>query len=152
VADVPLLLHFIGALADYEKLRHRVQATPELLEMHLFGASPRAEAIIAELDGVPRGFALFFHNFSTFQARPGLYLEDLYVEPQARSRGLGRLLLSHLAKVAFERRCARMEWMVLDWNTPALDFYRSVGAVPQDGWTTQRLEGEALQRLARSAS
>ncbi len=151
-ADVPLLIHFIGALAEYEKLRHQVRATPELLITHLFAESPKAEAVIAELNGEPAGFALFFHNFSTFEARPGLYLEDLYVEPKARGHGLGRALLRHLAQLALERNCARFEWAVLDWNSPAIDFYRSVGAIPMQEWTTQRLEGEALRRLAQDAS
>lgn len=147
-ADVEIILGFICALADYERLRHEVRADRALLEAHLFGDRPRAEVLIGELDGKPAGFALFFHNFSTFEARPGIYLEDLFVDEAARGAGLGKALLTRLAALAVERGCARLEWAVLDWNSPAIDFYRSIGARPLDDWTIQRLDGEALLRLA----
>lgn len=146
--DVSLIYRFICELADYERLRHEVRADEETLARHLFGATPRAETLIGEIDGVPRGFALFFHNFSTFEGRPGIYLEDLYVEPAARGSGLGRALLSRLARVAIERDCARLEWSVLDWNAPAIAFYQSIGARPMDEWTVQRVDGDALTALA----
>lgn len=149
VAGDEILLHgFICALADYEKLRHEVRATPGMLAARLFGPRPYAEAIIAERDGTPIGFALFFHNFSTFEGRPGLYLEDLFVVPDARGSGAGRMLLQHLAALAIERDCARLEWWVLDWNEPAIRFYGRLGARPMDEWTVQRVDGDALRRLA----
>ena len=151
VADVPLILRFIKGLADYERLPHEVVATEELLHETLFGPQPGAEVRLAELGGEPVGFALFFHNFSTFLGRPGLYLEDLFVLPEARGRGVGRALLVHLAAVARERGCGRFEWSVLDWNEPAIGFYRSLGAQPMDDWTVYRVAGPALDRLAGEA-
>ena len=148
IADVALILSFIRDLAEYERLAHEVVATEELLRETLFGERPGAEVVIAELDGVPVGFALFFHNFSTFLGRPGLYLEDLFVRPAARGHGVGRALLARLAAIAVERGCGRFEWAVLDWNEPAIGFYRNLGAVPLDDWTVQRVTGEALHRLA----
>lgn len=147
-ADVPLLLAFIKELADYERLAHEVVATEEVLRETLFGAPPAGEAVIASLDGEPVGCALFFHNLSTFLGRRGLYLEDLYVRPAARGRGVGRALLAYLARLAQERGCGRFEWAVLDWNEPAINFYRSLGAVPMEEWTIFRVTGEALDRLA----
>jgi GNAT superfamily N-acetyltransferase len=150
--DVALIHTLILALADYERLRHAVRADPDLIERHLFGPHPMAEVLIAEDGGGAVGFALFFHNFSTFEGRPGLYLEDLYVRPEARGRGAGRALLSRLARIAFDRGCARIEWAVLDWNEPALAFYRSIGARPMEEWTVQRLEGAALAKLAEGTT
>lgn len=149
--DVPLILRFIRELADYERLLHEVVATDDRLRETLFGARPAAEVVIAEGDGEPLGFALFFHSYSTFLAQPGLYLEDLYVRPEARGRGVGRALLAHLARLARERGCGRLEWWVLDWNEAALRFYRSLGARPMDEWTVQRLTGADLARLADEA-
>lgn len=152
VDDVPIILRFIRELADYEKLAHEVQATEALLHDALFGAGAVAHAVIARTaDGVPAGFALYFFNFSTFVGRPGLYLEDLYVGPAFRSQGLGRQLLAHLARIAVQRNCGRMEWAVLNWNAPAIAVYRAIGAVPMDEWTVQRLTGEALATLAARA-
>ncbi|PJJ97494.1 GNAT family N-acetyltransferase [Lysobacteraceae bacterium NML91-0213] len=148
VDDVALLLAFIRELGDYERLAHEVVVDAAVLADSLFGVRPAAEAVIAEVDGAPAGFALFFHNFSTFHGRRGLYLEDLYVRPAYRARGIGRQLMRHLARTAVERGCARFEWSVLDWNTDAIAFYRELGAVGLDGWTVQRVDGEALQRLA----
>jgi GNAT superfamily N-acetyltransferase len=148
--DADLLLRFVHELAVYERAPDAVEATPALIADALFGARPAAEAVIAELDGVPVGFALWFHNFSTWKGKRGLYLEDLYVSPAARGQGVGKALLIHLARIAVERGCARFEWWVLDWNQPAIDFYRAMGAVAMDEWTVQRLEGEALARLAAS--
>lgn len=151
-ADVPLILALIGELAEYEDLAHEVQATDVRLHDALFGASPVAHAVVARAgDGRPAGFALYFFNFSTFLAKPGLYLEDLYVRPEFRSRGLGRRLLAHLAAIAVSRNCGRMEWSVLNWNETALRVYRAIGAQPMDEWTVQRLTGEALTRLAAQA-
>ncbi|MFO0595409.1 MAG: GNAT family N-acetyltransferase [Myxococcaceae bacterium] len=147
-ADVGHIFRFICELADYEKLRHEVRTSEAALEAQLFGARPAAEVLMGELDGVPRGFALFFHNFSTFEGKPGLYLEDLYVEPASRGSGLGKALLVALSRLAVDRGCARFEWSVLDWNEPALAFYRSIGARPMNEWTVQRLDGDALQKLA----
>ena len=147
-ADVERIRSFILALADYERLAHEARPDAALLEQHLFGPHPKAEVLIAEIDGEPVGFALFFHNFSTFESRPGLYLEDLFVMPQARGRGVGKALIVRLAQLAVERDCARFEWWVLDWNQPALDFYRSLGARPMDAWTVQRVDGAALLALA----
>jgi GNAT superfamily N-acetyltransferase len=146
--DVPLVLRFIRELAEYEKLGHEVVATEERLRETLFGARAYAEVVIAEVEGEPAGFALFFHNYSTFLAQPGIYLEDLYVRPEARGRGVGRRLLAHLARLARERGCGRLEWWVLDWNEPAIGFYRSLGAQAMDEWTVFRVAGEALDRLA----
>ncbi|HEU0301413.1 MAG TPA: GNAT family N-acetyltransferase [Longimicrobium sp.] len=150
-ADVPLILRFIRELAEYERLVHEVVATEERLRATLFGARPAAEVVIAEDGGEPLGFALFFHNYSTFLAQPGIYLEDLYVRPEARGRGIGRALLAHLARLARERGCGRLEWWVLDWNESAIRFYRSLGAQPMDDWTVFRLTGDPLARLADEA-
>lgn len=147
-ADVPLILRFIRALADYERLAGEVVATEEGLQATLFGARPVAEVLIAEWRGTPAGFALFFHTYSTFLGRPGLYLEDLFVEPVQRGRGIGRTLLVHLARLALERGCGRLEWSVLDWNEPAIRFYRHLGAQPMNDWTVQRVTGAALTHLA----
>lgn len=150
--DCGLVLALIRELAEFERLAHEVVATEAGLREHLFGAGARgAEVVLAEVDGAPVGYALFFHTFSTFLGRPGLYLEDLFVRPAHRSRGHGRRLLAHVAALAVARGCGRLEWSVLDWNARALAFYRAVGAVPMDGWTVQRLTGEALARLAGEA-
>jgi GNAT superfamily N-acetyltransferase len=146
--DVPLVVRFIRGLAEYEKLLHECHATEERVRESLFGARPDAEVVIAEVDGAPAGFALFFHNYSTFLARRGLYLEDLFVLPEHRGAGVGRALLAHLARIAVERGCGRLEWWVLDWNEPAIRFYESLGAVPMDEWTVYRVTGDALTRLA----
>jgi GNAT superfamily N-acetyltransferase len=148
--DVPQILAFIRELAEYERLLHAVVATPEDITQSLFGPQPCAHALLASLDGEPVGFALYFYNFSTFLGRPGLYLEDLFVRPAARGHGIGRRLLVELARLAIERGCGRMEWAVLDWNEPAIRFYRKLGAAPNDDWITYRLSGEALGKLARS--
>ncbi len=146
--DAGLILEFIKKLADYEKLSHEVVATEESLRHALFSAKPVAEVVFAELSGKPVGFALFFHNFSTFLAKPGLYLEDLFVIPEHRGKGIGKALLVYLAQVAKRRGCGRFEWWVLDWNEPAIGFYKALGAVPMDEWTVNRVSGEALTRLA----
>jgi GNAT superfamily N-acetyltransferase len=148
-ADVPVVAELIWQLARFEKLENEVVLTEELLMAGLFGARPYAEAVLAEEDGEPIGFALFFHTFSTFLARPGLYLEDLFVLPEHRGRGVGRDLLSHLAQLAVERGCGRLEWAVLNWNKEAIRFYERLGAHPNSEWTVYRLAGEALQALAR---
>ena len=145
--DVPGLLQLIRELAEFEKLLDRVVADEATLTGELFGERRVAEAVLAELKGEVVGFAVFFHNFSTFLGRTGLYLEDLYVRPHARGLGIGRWLISFVAKIAVERKCGRFEWSVLDWNTRAIDFYRSLGAVPMDQWTVQRVTGPALERL-----
>jgi GNAT superfamily N-acetyltransferase len=145
---VPLVLDFIRRLAEYELLPHEVVATEEMVSDSLFGATPAAAALLGYADGEPVGFALYFHNYSTFLGRRGLYLEDLFVLPAARGRGVGRALLGALARVALERGCGRMEWSVLDWNEPAIAFYRSLGARPLSEWTTFRLAGGALAALA----
>lgn len=147
-ADLPLIAQFIRDLAAYEKLSHEVRFDEAALGERLFGPRPYAEVIIGELDGTPQGFALFFHNFSTFEGRPGIYLEDLFVRPEARGSGLGKALLAHLAKLAVERDCARLEWWVLDWNSPSIGFYQSLGARLMDEWTVMRVDGAALARLA----
>ena len=147
--DVPTILALVRELAAFEREPDAVEATEPMLAQALFGEPPAAEAVVAEEDGATVGFALFFHNFSTWTGRRGLYLEDLYVTPPARGRGVGKMLLRHLAALAVERGCARFEWSVLDWNADAIAFYRSVGAVGMDEWTVQRLSGEALARLAR---
>ena len=149
-ADAPLILHFIRRLAEYERLAHEVVATEDGLRRSLFGEKPAAEVVIAEWAGEPTGFALFFHNFSTFLGRPGVYLEDLYVEPAHRGRGIGRALLAYLARLAVERGCGRLEWAVLDWNEPAIRFYRSLGAAPMDEWTVMRVTGDGLRALAEA--
>jgi GNAT superfamily N-acetyltransferase len=147
--DAPQLLAFIRELAEYERLAHAVVATVDDLASSLFGPQPCAYALLAFLDSAPVGFAVYFYNFSTFLGRRGLYLEDLYVRPAARGHGIGRELLVRLARIAVERGCGRMEWAVLDWNEPAIGFYRKLGAAPNDDWTTYRLSGEALLDLAR---
>lgn len=147
--DVPILLSMIRELAEFEELLHIMQAAEDELAAELFDGPRVAEALLAELAGEPVGFAVFFHNFSTFMGRKGLYLEDLYVRPHARRRGVGRALITLVAKIAVERRCGRFEWSVLDWNTRAIDFYRSLGAVALDDWTVQRVTGAALERLAK---
>jgi GNAT superfamily N-acetyltransferase len=146
--DVPLVLALVRELAVYEKLDHEVVADEALLADSLFGPRANIEAVIAELDGTPVGFALFFHNFSTFLGRRGLYLEDLFVRPAARGSGVGRALLRHLAKIAVERGCGRMEWAVLDWNEPAIGFYHTLGAKCVDEWKIFRVTGDALHALA----
>jgi GNAT superfamily N-acetyltransferase len=149
-ADVPLILKLIRALAEYEKLAHEVVATEEDLRRTLFGERPGAEVRIAEWQGKPAGFALFFHNYSTFVGKPGLYLEDLFVLPESRGKGIGKALLVHLAQLAVERGCGRFEWSVLEWNQPAIDFYRSLGAREMSDWRTYRTDGPNLAKLAAS--
>jgi GNAT superfamily N-acetyltransferase len=146
--DTPVILSLIRDLAEYERLGHEVEATEEDIRESLFGDWPGAEVVLAYVGGDLAGFALFFHNYSTFLGRRGLYLEDLFVRPAYRGRGVGRRLLAHLARLAVERKCGRMEWWVLDWNESAIRFYRSIGAVPMDDWTVYRLTGDALARLA----
>ena len=145
--DLPLIMQLIRDLAEYEKLLDQVRFDEETLAGHLFGPRPMAEVIVGEVDGKPQGFALFFHNFSTFEGRPGIYLEDLYVRPQARGAGLGKALLQQLAALAVERGCARLEWSVLDWNAPSIAFYRSLGARMMDDWRIMRVDSAALQQL-----
>lgn len=147
-ADVPLIAQFIRDLAAYEKLSHDVRFDEATLGAALFGPRPYAEVVMGAVDGVAQGFALFFHNFSTFEGRPGLYLEDLFVQPEARGAGLGRALLQHLAALAVARGCARLEWSVLDWNAPAIGFYQRLGARMMDEWTVMRVDGDALTHLA----
>ncbi len=149
--DVPLILSLIRELAEYEKLSDEVVATEDGLQDSLFGERRYAEVLIAEHDGAPAGFALFFHNFSTFLGKPGIYLEDLYVKPAFRGAGIGKKLLVRLASLAVGRGCGRLEWWVLDWNEPAIGFYRSVGAEPMDDWTVYRVSGSALEDLASSS-
>ena len=149
-ADLPLIAQFIRDLAVYEKLAHEVRFDEATLGEKLFGPRPYAEVVIGELDGEPQGFALFFHNFSTFEGRPGLYLEDLFVRPEARGSGLGKALLAHLAQLCVDRDCARLEWSVLDWNAPAIGFYQNLGAKLMDEWTVMRVDGGALAKLAES--
>jgi len=151
-ADVPVILRLITALAEYEELTHLVTATEADLARWLFGPKPAAEVVIARSGDDPVGFALFFHNFSTFLGRPGLYLEDLFVVPEWRGRGVGQSLLAHLAAIAVERGCGRMEWSVLDWNEPAIRFYTRLGAAPLDEWRICRLTGDALTRVAAMAA
>ena len=146
--DVPLILEFIRELATYERLRDSCVASEENLRATLFSNKPDAEVIFASIAGKEVGFALFFHNYSTFLAQRGLFLEDLFVLPDARGEGVGYALLSALAKIALERNCGRLEWNVLDWNQLAIDFYKRIGAHPMDDWTTFRLTGDALQTLA----
>lgn len=146
-ADLPLVAQLIRDLAAYEKLSHVVRFDEASLAEHLFGPRPMAEVLVAELDGVGQGFALFFHNFSTFEGKPGIYLEDLYVRPEARGAGLGKALLQALAGLAIARGCARLEWSVLDWNAPSIAFYRSLGARMMDEWRIMRVDSAALQQL-----
>ena len=150
IEDVPEILRLIRGLAEYEKLEHEVVATEDKLRRSLFGERPAAEAVLGFLEGRPVGFAVFFHNYSTFRACPGLYLEDLFVEPAHRGSGYGKALLLHLARLAVERGCQRMEWSVLDWNQPAIGFYRSLGADVMDEWRICRLTGDALKDAART--
>ena len=147
--EVHLILQFIRDLAKYEHLEHEAVATEEMLRATLFGSRAYAEVVFACLEAVPVGFALFFHNYSTFLGRPGLYLEDLFVRPEVRGRGVGRRLLAWLAATAVSRDCGRLEWAVLDWNEPSIQFYRNLGAVPLDEWTTYRVTGPALTQLAK---
>jgi len=149
-SDVPLILALINELADYEKLRHESVATEASIHRALFGPKPHAEAVIARWGGEPAGFALFFHNFSTFLGKPGLYLEDLFVRPAYRGRAIGRSLLSHLAALAVERDCGRLQWQVLDWNKPSRDFYERLGAQSDAAWVNYKMTGDALRRLAEN--
>ncbi|ASY61866.1 Histone acetyltransferase HPA2-related acetyltransferase [Sinorhizobium sojae CCBAU 05684] len=146
--DAATILRFITALAIYEKAEHEVEATIELLQESLFGPRAAARAVICEVDGKPAGFAVWFYNYSTWQARKGLYLEDLYVSPEHRGSGAGKMLLKHLARVAFTEGCGRLEWSVLDWNEPAIRVYESIGAEPLSEWTRYRLTGKELEALA----
>jgi GNAT superfamily N-acetyltransferase len=150
--DAALIHRFIGELADYEKLAHEVTATLEDIEAALFGPGPRAHCDIAEAGGEPVGFALWFYNFSTFKGRAGLYLEDLYVRPEARGRGVGKALLARLAKRCVDEKLGRLDWAVLDWNAPSIAFYDSLGALALNDWITRRLTGEALERLAAGST
>ena len=152
VNDVPLILEFIQSLAEYERLRDSCVATEEKLRATLFSENPAAEVIIARDGAEPMGFALFFHNYSTFLAQRGIYLEDLFVKPAARGKGVGFALLSELARIAVERGCGRLEWAVLDWNELAIDFYKRIGAVPLDDWMTFRMTGDSLISLAKGNS
>ena len=151
-ADLPLIAQLIRDLADYEKLAHEVRFDEAVLGTKLFGPRPYAEVLIGELDGAAQGFALFFHNFSTFEGKPGIYLEDLFVRPAARGSGLGKALLARLAALALERDCARLEWSVLDWNEPAIGFYRKLGARLMDEWTVMRVDGADLARLGAATA
>ena len=146
--DLDLVLHFIRALAEYEKLAHEVKADAATLGRFLFGEPRRAEALIAEWDGRPVGFAVWYYSFSTFLGRPSLYVEDVFVAPTMRGRGIGKAVFAHLAARALAQGCGRMEWSVLDWNAPSIAFYRSIGAKPREGWTLQQLTGDALSALA----
>lgn len=147
--DIPLIAQFIRDLAEYERLAHEVRFDEAVLKEMLFGPRPYAEVLIGEIDGAPQGFALFFHNFSTFEGKPGIYLEDLFVRPEARGSGLGKALLKRLAALAVERDCARLEWSVLDWNEPSIQFYLGLGAKAMDEWTIYRVDGGALGELAK---
>jgi GNAT superfamily N-acetyltransferase len=147
VKDVSLILEFIKELANYEKMLQEVVATEEILKESLFERKS-AEVIIGEYKNKPVAFALFFHNFSTFLGRPGIYLEDLYVKPELRGKGIGTIMLSFLAKLAVERKCGRLEWWCLDWNEPSIKFYKQMGAVPMDEWTVYRVHNDALNKLA----
>ena len=150
--DAELLVNLVRELAVYEKLEHHARATPDDFRKHLFGPHPAAEAAVAEVGGEPAGFALWFSTFSTFRGQPGLYLEDIFVKPGFRGRGIGKGLLAAVAKRAVERGCGRLEWSVLDWNTPAIGFYRALGARPMDEWTVYRIDEESLCRLAALAA
>jgi GNAT superfamily N-acetyltransferase len=149
--DAELIHRFVRELAAYEREPSAVEATPESLRAQMLREPPPFECVIGELDGEPAGFALFFHNYSTWTGKPGIYLEDLFVRPDARGRGLGKALLVHLARVACARGCGRFEWAVLDWNRPAIEFYEALQAVPMAEWTTYRLTGDALRRLAEGS-
>jgi GNAT superfamily N-acetyltransferase len=147
-SDVPVILSFIRQLAEYERLSDHVSATQDQILSNFFGPDAVAEAVLGLLDDRPVAFAVFFHNFSTFRAKKGLYLEDLFVLPEMRGRGFGKAMLQHLAEIAIQRDCGRFEWAVLDWNEPAIGFYKNLGAVALDDWTTFRVTGDALQKLA----
>ncbi|MFQ3191667.1 MAG: GNAT superfamily N-acetyltransferase [Paraglaciecola sp.] len=149
IKDTALILRFIRELADYEKLLHEVVADEATLKESLFGDIPHAKVVIGEYNDVAVSFALYFHNFSTFLGRPGIYLEDLYVQPNMRSKGLGKILLGYLASIALELKCGRLEWWVLDWNKSAIDFYQSLGAESMDEWTVNRVTDKALDKLAQ---
>lgn len=149
-SDVPRIMELINELAEYEKLTHELVATEDSLREMLFGDRPAAEAMMAECDGKPAGYAIFFSNCSTFLGRAGIYLEDVYVRPHLRGKGIGKAMLVRLAQIATQRKCGRLEWSVLNWNTPAIEFYKSIGAKPLDEWTMFRLTGESLHTLARS--
>ena len=149
--DAATIVNLIHELAVYEKLEDQAKATPEAIALHLFGPRRYAEALIAEVDRVPVGFALFFHNYSSFRAQPGIYLEDIFVKPEFRGVGIGKGLLATLAKLAVDRDCGRLEWSVLDWNTPSIAFYQGLGAMPMDEWTIMRVTEDALTRLATLA-
>jgi len=151
-SDLPAIIHLIRALAEYEKLSHQVVIEEARLREHLFGPKPYAEVLLAEDGGQVVGYALFFHTYSTFLARPSLYLEDLFVLPEQRGRGHGKALLARLARLAVERGCGRFEWMVLDWNTPAIQFYESLGAAVSPEWKLCRMTGDALERFAATAA
>lgn len=148
--DLPLVHRFVRALADYEKLLHEAVATEDDFRRLLFGDPKRAWGLLAEWEGEPVGFALWFYSVSTFLGRPSLYLEDVFVEPAHRNKGIGRIIFAELARRAVAEGCGRMEWSVLDWNAPSIAFYRSIGARPKEGWTLQRLSGDALAALAKS--
>jgi GNAT superfamily N-acetyltransferase len=148
-ADVELILEFIRGLAEYEKLTKVLRIDPQGFHDHLFGERRYCEALIGELEGAAAGYALYFHTYSTFLTKPGIWLEDLFVLPEHRGSGVGRALLRHVAAIGESRGCGRLEWSVLDWNEPAIRFYRSIGAAPVDGWTMYRLDGDALARFAR---
>ena len=148
--DVPVLLQFIKKLALYERLSHVVTATEEILRRNLFGEKSVAEAILAEYQGAAAGFAVYFYNFSTFEGKPGIFIEDIYVDESHRGEGLGLAMFMHIARLAKERGCARLEWSVLDWNEPAIRFYKNLGAAALSDWTTYRLTGEALRRITET--
>lgn len=149
VQDVPVILTFIRELAEYERLSHEVEATEAQLARTLFEENSKAKVLIAEMQGIPVGFALYFYNYSTFLAKPGIYLEDLYVKPETRGYGIGKALLKRLATIAVQEDCGRLEWRVLDWNEPSIAFYKSMGATPLDDWTIYSVSGQALQQLAK---
>lgn len=148
IDDTPTILHLIKELSVYEKLSHTMINNEDFLKENLFGKRKFAEVLIAEFDNQPVGFALFFHNYSTFVGKPGIYLEDLFVQPEMRGKGIGKKLFLELVKIAKERNCGRVEWSVLNWNTPAIDFYKSMGAIPMDDWTVYRLTGDKIDELA----
>ncbi len=147
IEDASTILMLIKGIADYEKLSHTVINNKDMIKKYLFGEKKFAEVLIAEYDDVPVGFALFFHNYSTFVGKPGIYLEDLFVLPEMRGKGIGKILFLELVKIANERDCGRVEWSVLNWNKPAIDFYKSMGAVPMDEWTVYRLSEDKIAQL-----
>ncbi len=149
IEDAPLILNFVKALATYEKAEFEVTATPEEIEQSLFGEGSKADALICSIDQQPVGIAVYFYNYSTWLGKPGLYLEDLFISPEYRGSGAGKALLKHLAKIAVSKNCPRFEWSVLDWNTPAIEFYKGLGAKPQDEWIKYRLSGDALTKFAQ---